>query len=66
MAGDVVLVLVLPREGVGETAGEDDAQHLHHDEEAAHAGEDHEDDADLVIQPSLYYKQTTFNSFIVS
>ena len=65
MAGDVVLVLLFPGEGVGEAAGQDDAQHLHHDEEAAHAGEDHEDDADLVIQPSLYYKQTTY-MFMVS
>ena len=59
MAGDVVLLLLLPGEGVGEAAGEDDAQHLHHDEDAAHAGEDHEDDVDLVIQSSLYNKQTT-------
>ena len=60
MAGHVVLLLLLlPGEGGGEAAGEDDAQHLHHDEDAAHAGEDHEDDADLVIQPSLYDKQTT-------
>ena len=60
MAGHVVLhLLLLPGEGRGEAAGEDDAQHLHHDEDAAHAGEDHEDDADLVIQSSLYNKQTT-------
>ena len=58
VAGDVVLLLLLPGEGVGEAAGEDDAQHLHHDEDAAHPGEDHEDDVDLVIQPSLYDKQT--------
>ena len=60
MAGDVVLFLLLPGEGVGEAAGEDDAQHLHHDEDAAHAGEDHEDDANLIIQSSLYNKQATY------
>ena len=61
MAGHVVPhLLLLPGEGRGEAAGEDDAQHLHHDEDAAHAGEDHEDDVDLVIQPSLYDKQTTY------
>ena len=59
MAGDVVLLLLIPGEGVGEAAGENDAQHLHHDEDAAHAGEDHDDDVDLVIQPSLYDKQAT-------
>ena len=59
VTGDVVLLLLVPGEGGGETAGEDDAQHLHHDEYAAHPSEDHQDHADLVIQPSLYYEQTT-------
>ena len=60
VTGDILLLLLLPGEGVGETAGEDDAQHLHHNEDAAHPSEDHEDDADLVIQPSLYDEQTTW------
>ena len=58
VTGDILLLL-LSGEGVGETAGEDDAQHLHHNEDAAHPSEDHQDDADLVIQPSLYDEQAT-------
>ena len=60
VTGDILLLLLLPGEGGGETAGEDDAQHLNHDEDAAHPSEDHEDDIDLVIQPSFYHEQATW------